>query len=507
MKTYLTAIFCVTRAVLFPETKIIAAAGLRSQSREVIQKIDELRKNSPLLQREISDLKVSINDSKVEFHNGSWIRTVASNDGARGARSNLLIVDEFRMVDIDVITSVLKKFQTAPRQPKYLNKPQYAHMQERNKEIYLSSAWMKSHHSFERVQSYAQQMAKGESYFVCSLPYQVSIKENLLMREQVQDEMSESTFNEISWLIEMESIFWGESTKSMFKFDDMHKNRKLGKAYYPKEVTDMVNDKSLIPPKKEYGEIRIISADIATMLGAQNDASAYTIARLIPKKDGYDREVIYMETLEGGHTMRQAVRIKQLFYDFDCDYCLIDRAGGGIGVLDAMFERSNDSERGTEYEAFSCMNNEELAKRCMYPNAPKVVYALHATASLNSEIAVGFRDALRRGKIKLPVVESEAKDFLKTVKGFDKLPESVKNDLRMPYVHTTVLINETVNLEAERKDNGDFKITEKAGNRKDRYTSLSYLNHLANELEIKNRKQKQSISVDKLFRFKKGSVM
>lgn len=92
-KTFLTAIFCITRAVLFPEAKIIAAAGLRSQSREIIQKIDDLRKNSPLLQREISDIKISVNDSRVEFHNGSWIRTVASNDGARGARSNLLIVD------------------------------------------------------------------------------------------------------------------------------------------------------------------------------------------------------------------------------------------------------------------------------------------------------------------------------------------------------------------------------------------------------------------------------
>lgn len=505
-KTFLTAIFCITRACLFPETKIIAAAGLRSQSREIIQKIDDLRKSSPLLQREISDIKISVNDSRVEFHNGSWIRTVASNDGARGARSNLLIVDEFRMVDLEVINSVLRKFQTAPRQPRYLSKPEYAHLQERNKEIYLSSAWMKSHHSYEKVVSYAESMTDGKSYFVCSLPYQISIKESLLMREQVEDEMSEATFNEISWLIEMCSLFWGESASSIFKFDDLHKNRKLGKAYYPKDVTSLVNDKSIVPPKKEVGELRLISADIATMLGSQNDASAYTVARLIPTKTGYDREIIYLETLEGGHTGRQATRIKQLFYDFDCDYCLIDRAGGGVGVMDALFERSIDSERGVEYEAFSCMNDDELAERCMYRNAPKVVYALHATSSLNSKIAVGFRDGLKRGKIKLPVIENEGEEFLRSIKGFEKLPEDVKMKLRLPYMHTTLLINEIVNLEAEIKDNGDIKLKESKSARKDRYSSISYLNFLANELEIKNRKQKTTVDPSKLFLFKKATT-
>ena len=326
------------------------------------------------------------------------------------------------------------------------------------------------------------------------------------MREQVEDEMSEQTFNEISWIIEMCSLFWGESTKSMFKFDEMHKNRKLGKVYYPKDITSLVNDKTIIPPKKESGEIRIVSADIATMFGAQNDASAFTVARLIPKKDGYDREIIYMETLEGGHTGRQATRIKQLFYDFDCDYCLVDRAGGGIGVLDALFERSVDSERGTEYEAFSCMNSEELARRCMYPNAPKVVYALHGSASLNSTIAVGFRDTLRRGKIRFPVVESEGEEFVRGIKGFEKLPEDVKMKLRMPYIHTTLLINETVNLEAEIKDNGDIRLVEKNSNRKDRFSSVSYLNYLAGELEVKNRRKKQDISPTKMFKFKQGKL-
>ena len=505
-KTYLTAVFCVTRAILYPESKIVASAGQKSQAREIIQKIDDLRKNSPLLQREIANLRISINDSSIDFHNGSWIRTVASNDGARGNRSNLLIVDEYRLVDIDIINTVLRKFQTAPRQPKYLNKPEYSHLQERNKEIYLSSAFFKSHHTYDRVESYTHSMVNGKSYFVCSLPYQIAIREGLLMREQVEDEMQELTFNEVSWLMEMESLFYGQSTKSIFKFEDLHKSRRLGKLFYPKEVTSLVNDKSFATPKRENGEIRVISADIAVMAGSHNDATALTVARLIPKKDGYDREIVYLETIEGAHTGQQALRIKQLFYDFDCQHIVIDRAGAGIGVYDALAERTMDTARGLEYEAFSCSNNEDLAKRCMYPNAPKVVYAIHGTAELNSEIAIRFKDSLSRGKLILPVIETEGNEFLNSNGKFSKLPLEIKERFKMPYIQTTLLINEIINLEAEINETGRIKLKEARTARKDRYSSISYLNYFATELEVKNRKKKSEIDPTKLFMARKAKL-
>ena len=47
----------------------------------------------------------------IAFHNGSWIRVVASN--ARGHRANLLLVDEFVKVDEDLIDTVFKKMLTS----------------------------------------------------------------------------------------------------------------------------------------------------------------------------------------------------------------------------------------------------------------------------------------------------------------------------------------------------------------------------------------------------------
>ena len=105
-KSFLTAIFCCTRAILFPESKIILSAGNIKQSIEVIEKIQDMMGNSPNLAREIEDLKVNPQTAGINFRNGSWIKVVASNQGSRSKRANVVVIDEFRMVKyIDPIIS------------------------------------------------------------------------------------------------------------------------------------------------------------------------------------------------------------------------------------------------------------------------------------------------------------------------------------------------------------------------------------------------------------------
>ena len=470
---------------------------------EIIQKIRELHENSPLLQREIKDIKTSSNDPRVDFHGGSWIRVVAANDGARGARANLLIVDEYRLVPNDIVETVLRKFLISPRLPKFFNKPEYKDrddLKERNKQIFLSSAWYKAHESWDRVVTYKDMMTEGKSYFVCSIPYQISIKEGLLLREDIEDEMAERTFSEIKFLMEMEALFFGSNMNSYFTFEEIHKNRTLTKAYYPREVYELVNDKTVAPPKKEPDEIRVVSADIATMSGSENDASAFTVARLIRTNSGYDRHIIYSEALEGAHTSIQANRIRQLYDDFNCDYIVLDTFNSGIGVYDRLTEHTTDPQRGTEYTPLSCMNDDRLAQRCVFPNAPKVVYSVRASGQLNSEIASNFKDSLRRGIIKLPVIEDEAKDILDGIKGYSSLPPELKVNFRLPYIQTTLMANEILNLEFEVSDAGNIKLKEVGGARKDRYSSVSYLNYFASELEVKNRKRNTDVDYTKLIR-------
>ncbi|TVY09960.1 terminase large subunit domain-containing protein [Paenibacillus cremeus] len=482
-KTFLTSIYCVIRCILWPETKIVVASGNMKQAREVIEKIADLRKNSPNLSREISDLSTSTNDPKVEFHNGSWIKVVASNDGARSKRANCLIADEFRMIDLEIINKVLRKFLTAPRQPKYLNKPEYAHLQERNKEIYLSSSWYKIHWSWNKLLAFYKSMSEAKNYFVCGLPYQLAVKEGLLMKEQVEDEMSEADFDEIGFSMEMECLFFGESEKAFFKFEELDKNRRISKPLYPKEMYPLLKDNSFKYEPKKDGELRLVSCDIAGMAGKENDASVYTIFRLIPNSKGFDRHIVYMESMSGGHTVTQAIRIRQLYDDFDCDYLVLDTQNMGLGIYDQLVQPLYDKDRNVEYDPWTCINDDKMAERCTYTNAPKLIYSIKGNMQFNSECAILLRDGLKRGKVRLLAKEADGKEYLKSLKGFEALPIEIQVKYEAVFIQTTLLVNEMINLEGERTDNGLIRLKEPKSKRKDRYSSVTYGNFIASELE------------------------
>ena len=72
-----------------------------------------------------------------------------------------------------------------------------------------------------------------KKYFICGLPYQIAIKENLLSREQVEDEMSEADFDETKFSMEMGCFWYGDTGDAFFSFNDVSKRRKLKTAMYP----------------------------------------------------------------------------------------------------------------------------------------------------------------------------------------------------------------------------------------------------------------------------------
>jgi hypothetical protein len=505
-KSFLSALYAVSRCILYPNSIVVITSGTKGQATNVLKKIEKMMPDSPNLKREIKDIYTGANNANCTFHNGSVIEVVASNQNARSGRAHVVIIDEFRMVDLTVITDVIRKFLITPRQAGYHQNPKYAHLQERNKEVYLSSCWYKSHWSWDRASTYFNSMVTGRKYFICSLPYQLAIKENLLMREQVLDDMAEDDFDPVGWFMEMDSLYFGENSKSYFSFDDFSVNRKVNKAFYPLEISEHINDKKL-QIKKEKGEIRVVSADIAVVGGSKNDATAIFCARLIPTNNGYERQVVYSETFEGGIVTDQSMRIRKIYHEFSGDYIVLDVMNAGTFLLDILGQEQVDSENGVEYEPLKCMNDEDLAKRCIYPDAPKVIYAVKGSASLNSKIAVSMRNALRSKKLRLLIHENDAEEILVKLKGYNNLPDDLKVKFKLPFIQTSLLINETINLEAEHNEsNREVKLKEVGSARKDRYSSLSYLNYFSDYIEQKNRKRKrETFDTSSLFMFKRSS--
>ena len=479
-KTFLTALFCVVRCILFPKTKICVASATRAQANEVLLKItDDFMKNygwgSENLRREITYASVGANKAVIEFANGSWIRVVTASDSGRGARSNILLVDEFRMVDLDTINTVLRRFLTAPRQPNYLNNPEYAHLLERNKEFYMSSCWYKSHWSFDKAKAYVVNMLdETKKYFICGLPYQISIKEGLLSREQIEDEMSESDFDPMKFEMEMECLFYGDTDGAFFTFDDISSRRKLKNAIYP---PSFINNKSLKIPDLVPNERRILSVDVALMASKKqnNDASSIIINSAIPtNNDSYIANIAYLENFEGLTTDELSLIVRRFYEIYKCTDLVLDCSGVGMAIFDRLIQDIVDPTTGELYPALSCCNDKAMAERCKVDNAPKVIWSIKASASFNNEICTLLRSGFQNGKINLLVTEFEAEEILKDkFKGFAKMPAYEQMQYKIPYIQTTLLVYELINLEYEIKGT-NVKITEKSGMRKDRYSSLAY---------------------------------
>ena len=486
-KTYLTALFCCVRCILFPGTKIVVSSGTLKQANEVLLKIqDDFMKQSSILRSEIEKCNIGQNDASIYFKNGSWIKTRTSSENSRSARANCIVVDEFRMVDETVINTVLRKFLTSPRQPKYLRKPEYAHLQERNKEIYMSSAYFKSSWAYKKAQSYTLNFFDDtKKYFICGLPYQVSIREGLLSRSQLEDEMSEADYNELVQQMEMECLWFGDTDGSLFKFDELTARRRLRKAFPP---LSFCNDKITIPKLTATGK-RILSIDVALMKSTKkkkNDASAIYINDLIQVNDtAYQSNFVYGETFEGLKTDELGMIVMKYFYEYQCTDLVLDTNGIGLGVYDFITKDQVCQENGKRYQAMTCINDKDMAERCKVRDANKVVWSVKANANFNNEICVLLRNGIQNGKINFLISEQDADSSLKeTYKGYFKMSPTEQAKLKMSYVQTTFAVYELIKLDHEVK-NGNIKVKEVEGMRKDRYSSIAYSYWCACQLELK----------------------
>lgn len=510
-KTWLTALYCGIRCILYPGTKICIASGTKGQAMEVISKIkDDFMKNygwgSLNLCNEIEYISDSPNTGKCDFYNGSYIHIVTANDNARHNRANIIIIDEFRMVDKNTLTTVLKKFLTTPRSPGYLADPMYAHLQERNSEIYMSSAWYSSHWCYEKAIAFLQNMLSDKrKYFVCGLPYQHAIMSGLLMREEVEDEMSEDDFDPIGWSMEMECLFYGQNSDAFFFYDDFNNRRKIKNAYLP---LFMYEKRGFHIPEPSAHERRILSVDVALMASRKhkNDASSIQLNVALPNDKRYQSNYVYFANFEGLTTDELGITIMRYFYHYKCTDMVLDTVGNGLGVYDFIIKDQYDPETGETYGALTSCNNPEMAERCKVKDAKKVVWCIKADTKFNSQAAYDLRAALKNGAINLLIDNHDAEEVVRKIPSYSNLSEREQTEIMMPYVQTSMLINEAINLDYELVDN-KVKLTEHSGMRKDRVSALLYNNAVVQILntELNSKKSNQKQILEKMF-IRRGKI-
>lgn len=503
-KSFIIALYACCRCILYPGTKFRIGSATLKQAKLIVSDkiIDELREWSKPLRDEIEDWSTSDNNIFVKFKNGSKITVFVCNENARGLRSNNIVREEFRQIDKKIEDSVISPFQTVRNQPYMLN-PFYGEnkvLQEDPVDIYISSSWVDDGHWMWGIADQAfEGMLKHNGSILLTFDESITLKHHLKTLKQMMREKRKQ--DPVTWKIEFLNLRVRDSLSSYFTYSMLMKRQISKHVFYPRNALDFRSGKKnkyAIP--KLDNEIRVISNDIAFVAGDQNDNSVYSCIRGIPEsityenenhsievKQGFRREYPYIESNQIGDTTLQAIRIRQLYDDFDTDYIVVDARNGGLQIVYSLQKVLYDEERGIEYSPLKVMNNDEYAKSCSDPNAKACIYVINATQTLNSDIAIAFRKNLTEGKIDFLVNFNTAlEEILSNNAEYAGASDGERQaDFERPFLETQALISECAELQYEKMpQTGIIKIHEQGKNRKDRYTSCSYGSYFLDQLEL-----------------------
>ena len=496
----------MARCILYPNTTVILTAPQKNQSRNFIASIEKFIRVSRNLDNEIKDYKAGTNESYVKFKNGSEIIAMTFSEGALGRRGQMLIVDEYVRTDKEVVDRVFKPMLTSPRHPPYraLSKAEREKIgEEPQRQLFLSSIRSADEWSYKEFEDYIDKMTDGNDlYFTIALPYQFGVKAGYISRQTVVQQFETAQGNIDLLKAEYQAIPERGSGNSFFKYSDFEKIRSNTRTMIPMSDDEFIEYKDDKNKWKYYteklpNEIRILTMDVAVIESKNNDNTSFWIIRLIPDNGSYRKVVAYSESMHGINSILQAKRAKQLFYEMDCDYFVLDSQGIGISVFDSCTNETYDEVRGVTYPAWTVVNYNDVKmdNRVISPNAIPVIYSVKTPIQLKSEMFLNMRNMLTSGEMSLLVDSDDGIDYLNKTYKFYKIED---NDLRtrmlQSYAETSILINEAVNLE-QVVTQGYINLKEKSGRRKDRVMSLAYGLYYAKILEDEYKKQNDDLDI------------
>lgn len=338
-KSSLTLDFCCQMAILYPGLKILVVCPVKSQSKQFVKKIYEYMRMSKNLEQEIKidEIKISVNECQIPFKNGSTIFTATYGENALGIRAHILIVDEFVRTEKEVITRVFDPMLSDSRKPRYLDltpaqrAEEYKH--EELRKVYLSSIRRADEWSYKTFEDYVDWMTDGNrDYCATVISYVLGVKNGFISKKKVEDTFKSNLENMNILQAEYNGIPERGTGNSYFTYKMMDRVRTNSKAFCCMSDDEYIQYKDCREKYPYYqeklpNEIRLLCMDVAVIESSKNDNTAFFIIRLIPDSGRYTIIVPYADSMHGLNSIAQTKRMKQLFYEFECDYMILDTQG------------------------------------------------------------------------------------------------------------------------------------------------------------------------------------
>lgn len=416
-------------------------------------------------------------------------------------RATVLVAEEARLIKKTIWDSVFTKM-AHPRQAEFLNLPEYEtidELKEQCKEFYLTSAWFKSHwiwNSFKKCvkNCYNDRNASWNFY---AADIFVAIKHGLKTKVDLMKSKQEG---ELEFRIEDLNEMVGEADGAYFTLEMFQKNQVLKEALRPptnEEINSQIIPKSR---KKQSNEYRILSVDLAFSENAvgkkeEADRCAFEVEAVLCKENGkVERRLEYVESMSGGDDKAVHQRIRELFWDLECDYICVDINGGGAvywNMLSSPYEHPSRTdwnphgfglceEPNMQFLSEGVLN--ELRQRTVDPECIPCMIPMKASAELNSNMWKSLWRVLNGGELLLLEDELQATSRLDDNYKSELLTSHERFLALNPFVQTSMLVSEGINLSQSWK-NGILTLTQPRMGHKDRMSALQYANAVADKVE------------------------
>lgn len=509
-KTFITAVVSIAWALLCPNSEIMIASLTLNQSSLLIkEKIDkELCGDlalSPILQylkeKGYIRFKYDKDAACIEIGNGSKIFSAVCGEGSRGLRSTVLIVDEARLVKKTDINSILRPTLRPRVYPARL-KQEYKDFFEEPKQLYLSSARTKDNWLWNALRDCVNNHYNNKKIKYAFLSTDIFTSVASGIKTEAQMLADKQDMDALSYEMESLNLFLSDSEDSLFRFDDFHNQQNLSHAFYEKNPLSRIDDKYIYKYEDVSDETRMLIADLAISGGRDDDNSVFMLGTM-DNFGNFTRKERYIETRRGMNAVNQVIQMKRLFYDFGCEYFIMDSKGLGNVIFDMLTVETYDEERDVTYPAWTiCFDKDlqissdkvinEKITRTIDKNAVGVIIPIAGTPEINSNMHTSLSKTLKMKNIQflkddaeMEVIFGEDPDWL-----LKSSEEKVK--ILLPFVETRFLINEAVSLEVKITRDGIKVKEEKRTDTKDRYMTLAMFNYFCDKLSTKFAKDNQN---------------
>lgn len=471
-KSFLSILILHIKLVLLPGISLFICSGTKGQATNIAkEKIEEIWEKFPVLKREIKEYTFAKDYIKIVTHSGSKLDIVAVRESTRGGRRHSGLIEEVIMVDGKLLNEVIIPLMNVNRRAKNGDvDPNEPHKQQ----IFVTTAGYKNTFAYDKLKQILVWMAVKEDNeaFVLGGSWKIPVLHKLLDPNFVEQLKEDGTFNPLSFDREYESIWTGSGADSFFNEDMITKNRVL------KDSEDKPNFK--VSDSSKYEIKYIVSVDVARSEGNQNANTVMTVGKVKQNLSTGSSvtNIVNMFVFHGEHFEEQAIKVKKAVFQYKSEMCIADLNGLGAGIADYLIKENID-ESGEVYPPFSIVNDERFDKYRTEDSLP-LLYAMRSQG-IAGAIHVNCLSQISSGKVKFLVDEMEAKNSIcsknKNLTGYELA------DKLNPYLNTTVLKDEMLNLKA--KQTGKDLILDRINKsvQKDRFSSLEYLLWYVKELE------------------------